>query len=254
MRTMAVKLHPKTIIIGFYFGNDLLDVYNVARFNSRWSQYAILGDTKIEGPAFVFPRVPRKFLGGLRDWLSKNSVLYVLITKFPIFEFIREGETTNRMADEAASLIPFHDDKHNVIFNLSARSRFLDMRDSRIQLAMEITKRVLSDMQQVSKKESIRLIVALLPTKERVYSNLLKRAGYIDKYLPLAEAIDQEDLARGEILEYLRELEIEALDLLPQLEMQVANRDLFPLTNPHPNKDGYSVIANTVNNYLNTFH
>ena len=63
MRTMAVKLHPKVVIVGFYFGNDLLDVYNVARFNSKWSEYAHLGDAKVQGPAFIFPRQPGKFLG-----------------------------------------------------------------------------------------------------------------------------------------------------------------------------------------------
>lgn len=254
MRTLAVKLHPKTVIIGFYFGNDLLDVYNVARFNANWREYAKFDHTDLDGPAFVFPRKPGKFLGGLRDWLSRTSVLYALVTQLPTFQFIRKSEAIQKAGDEADSLIPYRDAKHDVIFNLSPRSRFLDMRDPRIERAMEITRRVFADMRQSSADNSIRLVVALLPTKERVYSNLLRNAGYTAKYPSLARAIDDEDLARTKILGYLSELKIETIDLLPPLEAQVETRDLFPLTDSHPNKDGYFVIASEINGYLTASH
>jgi hypothetical protein len=252
MRTLAPKLHPKIIIVGFYFGNDLLDVYNVARFNSKWSQYAHLADAKVQGPAFVFPRQPGKFLGNLRDWLSRHSVLYVVVTKLPAFEFVRERETAQRLSGAGdGNLIHFRDNSHNVIFNLGPEARFLDLGDPRIESAVVITKRVLSDMRDFTEKESLRLVVVLLPTKERVYRNLLRRSGYIEKYPRLEQAIDQEDLARTNIVEMLNNLNIESLDLLPELETDINNRDLFPLTDPHPNKEGYSVIARAVNSYLN---
>jgi lysophospholipase L1-like esterase len=252
MRTLAIKLQPKIVIVGFYFGNDLLDVYNVARFNSKWSDYAHFGDEKVEGPAFIFPRQPGKFLGGLRDWLSKNSLLYVVITKLPAFEFIRERELSQRISGaERGSLIHFRDDKHNMIFNLDPEARFLDLSDPRIQAALIVTKRVLLDMRDFSEKAPVRLIVLLLPTKERVYRNVLKQSGFIDSNPALRQAIDQEDVARTRIIGTLNELNIETLDLLPELETGVKDRDLFPLTDPHPNKEGYSLIARTVNRYLN---
>jgi len=34
MRTLAIKLHPKIVIVGFFLGNDFFDVYNSVRFNS----------------------------------------------------------------------------------------------------------------------------------------------------------------------------------------------------------------------------
>jgi hypothetical protein len=64
LRTKAVTLHPKTIIVGFYLGNDLMDVYNVVRFNKNWSAYGRFEGSDLKGPAFVFPRRPGKFLGG----------------------------------------------------------------------------------------------------------------------------------------------------------------------------------------------
>jgi len=42
MKTLAVRLRPKTVIVGFYFGNDFFDVYNLVRFNENWSSYSEL--------------------------------------------------------------------------------------------------------------------------------------------------------------------------------------------------------------------
>ena len=40
--------------------------------------------------------------------------------------------------------------------------------------------------------------------------------------------------------------------LLLALDTEVDERDLYPLTDRHPNKDGYRVIAETINRYLNS--
>jgi hypothetical protein len=254
MRTLGAKLRPNTVIIGFYFGNDLFDVYNVVRFNKNWTAYAKLEGSEIEGGAFVFPRRSGKFLGRLRDWLSRSSVFYAVVTQRSFFNFVREREFAAKAADEADNLITYRDDKHHVILNLDPRLRFLDMRDQRIQAAMEITSHVVSDMRSVAEQHAMRLIVTLIPTKERVYGKLLERAGYRDKYWRLAEALDQEDTARAWLAGILREHDIEIVNLLPALEAEVDEHDLFPLTDGHPNKDGYRVIAETINRYLNSPH
>ncbi|HME73429.1 MAG TPA: hypothetical protein VKM54_26740 [Myxococcota bacterium] len=102
----------------------------------------------------------------------------------------------------------------------------------------------------------MRLIVALLPTKERVYGGLLdlERAGYRDRLSWLAEALDQEDTARDRLVGFLRANGIESVDLLPALEAEVEQRDLYPLVDGHPNRDGYRVIAEVINQYLDSAH
>jgi len=251
MRTQAVKLHPKTIIVGFYFGNDLLDVYNEVRFNEKWSGYGRLGDLDVNAPAFAFQAPPGKFLGDLRDWLSRHSVFYALLTRTSLFDFIRVREMMQR---DNGSLIMYRDDKHNENFKLGAADRFLDMSDPRIKSAMQITKQVLRDMRSLSETDGFRLILALIPTKERVYGKLLDQAGYIAKYPRLADALHQEDVARNTIVGFLHQSNIEFVDLLPELEEEVEKRDLYPLGDGHPNKDGYRVIAETLDRYLNSAH
>src|SRR5215831_20969972 len=158
MKTLAVRLHPKTVIVGFYFGNDFFDVYNLVRFNENWSSYAELGGSKVEGGPFVFPRRSGQFLGELRDWLSKNSVFYAVVSQRSVFSFIREHEFAAFAENQTETLITYSDNKHHAMFTLDPRLRFLDMRDPRIKTAMEITPHVMSDMRTVAEKESMRLI------------------------------------------------------------------------------------------------
>jgi hypothetical protein len=93
--------------------------------------------------------------------------------------------------------------------------------------------------------------VALFPTKERVYAKLLERADYTTKHQKLAEALRAEAAAREAIDDFLNEHKFEVIDLLPALESEVLKRDLYPVTDAHPNKDGYRLIAETISRYLN---
>jgi SGNH hydrolase-like domain, acetyltransferase AlgX len=247
LQNLAVKLRPKTVIVGFYFGNDLFDVYNMVRSNKRWSKYQNVETANLgQGGELIYPRGPGKFLGDLRDWLSRNSVLYVLVTQHSTFDFIRQRELTARGA--SSDLIRYRDEKHQVTFNLGIR--FVNLRDPRLQSAMQMTGHIISDIQSVAEKSGMRLIIALIPTKERVYGKLIQQAGYREKYPRLADTLDQEDRARIWMINLLRQLRIETVDLLPALEAGVSDRDLYPLTDPHPNKYGTRLIAQAIDDYL----
>jgi hypothetical protein len=248
LQNLAVKLRPKTVIVGISLQTDLFDVYYTVRSNKHWSKYKNVETAKLEqGGALIWPRGPGKFLGGLRDWLSKNSMLYVLVTQLSIFDFIRDRELTAQGASES-DLIRYRDERHQETFNLAIR--FLNLRDPRIQNAMQMTGHIMSDMQSVAEKRGMRLIMALIPTKERVYSKLVQQAGYREKYPRLADALDQEDEARVWMINLLRQLGIETVDLLPALEAAVSDRDLYPPADPHPNKYGTRVIAQAIDDYL----
>src|SRR5262249_58195751 len=120
----------------------------------------------------VLRREAGKFLGRLGDWLSSSSVFYAVVTQRSFFNFVRERELAPMAADEADNLITYRDDKHHVILNLDPRLWFLDMQDQRIKAAMKITSHVVSDMRSVAEPHAMRLIVALIPTREPVYGKL----------------------------------------------------------------------------------
>jgi hypothetical protein len=246
MQNEAIKLHPKTVIVGLYLGNDLIDVYNEVRFNKNWSIYGKL-DGPDSMPVLAYQPRPDKFLGGVRDWLARHSVFYALLSTTPVFDFFRERELRNGLAADPKGIMSYRDSKHNVVF---MEGTSLDLNDPRIKSAMEITKKVLVDMHGVADKNGFRLIVALIPTKERVYANLLVRAGYREKYPRFAEAVRQEDTVRKELSGFLHQNNIEAINLLPALEVDAEERDPYPHTDMHPTKEGYRVIADTISHYL----
>jgi hypothetical protein len=242
LQNLAVKLRPKSAIVGFYFGNDFLDVYLMGRYNKHWSKYKVETANLTQDGELIYPRGPGKFLGSLPYWLSRNSVLYTLV-----IDFIRDRELTATWAGDA-DLIRYRDEKHRVTFNLAVR--FLNLRDPRIQNAMQVTGHLLSDMQSVAEKNGMRLIIALIPTKERVYGKLIRQAGYQEKYPRIADTLDQEDQARAWITNLLRQLKIETVDLLPALEAAVSDHDLYPTTDLHFNKYGTRVVAQAIDDYL----
>ena len=71
-----------------------------------------------------------------------------------------------------------------------------------------------------------------------------------DKYPRLADAVRQEDTVRDMISGFLHQNNIEAINLLPALEADAEERDPYPHTDMHPTKEGYRVIADTINHYL----
>jgi hypothetical protein len=248
MRTLVPKLHPKIVIVGISLGTDLLDVYETARNNRNWMGY---GNFEGGGPAasvFTVPGGPGRFLGGTRDWLRTHSLLYSAVTRLPVFDLVRGREAS--IANESGSLIVFRDEKHHQIFNLNDGFRFLNVDDPRIQTAIEVMKQVGADMRAAADKEGSRLLVVLVPTRERVYGDLLTDAGYADRYPQLKRELVNEDKVRTALSKLLADQNLDVMDLLPGLAAAVKERNLYPLTDPHPNNEGYRVIAELISRHL----
>lgn len=251
MRERAVELRPKVVIVGLYLGNDFFDTYNLIHMNKNWSQYGTFADSASKQTLLISPNAQTgKFLGRTRDWLSRNSVLYTLATRLPLFDFVRTREMSTNLGSGADNIIAYRDARHHVLFDVGSSSRFLDMNDTRVKAAIEIAQRVMGDIKSEAERRGYRLVVMLLPTKERVYANLLKQAGYVDKHHRLAEALRQEDAVRDLIAGFLQAKHFDYVDVLPALEAESVHRDVYPLTDSHPNKVGYRVIAETVNHHL----
>jgi hypothetical protein len=108
------------------------------------------------------------------------------------------------------------------------------------------------DMRGVAEKEKFRLIVAMIPTKERVYRKLLQQVGFIQKHQRLSDVINHEDMAHDVMVRFLHQANIDVVDLLPDLEAAVERGDPYPLTDAHPNAEGYRVIAKTIDRMIST--
>ena len=69
--------------VGFYFGNDIFDAYNIVYTKDYWRHlrsraFVVEAEPLVQISKPGTPGTPRgrKFLGGIRNWLAENSILH----------------------------------------------------------------------------------------------------------------------------------------------------------------------------------
>jgi hypothetical protein len=179
-RELAPTLKPEQLIVAFYFGNDLMDAYRLAHFNPRW--HAWQQSTPTPAGETPFDRAgreaPKKRFEGLRDWLSRRSLLYGVL-RATVFQPLASLER-NQAVEQASqdTLWPWRDpgrERVCTVFTPKQRLSATDLSVESVREGMEISKRAFAELKAVAQGQGRKLLVVLIPTKERVY------CGYLTK-------------------------------------------------------------------------
>ena len=129
----------------------------------------------------------------------------------------------------------------------------LDQESEGVREVMRITFRLLKEMYQLCRENNIQFVVAVIPTKETVFSEYLEH----DAKQPLREVIDRlidhERNARKKVVAFLDESGIGYVDTLPALKRS-AEHELYARTavDMHPNRNGYKIIAEAISSALDS--
>jgi|SRR5882672_3147950 len=263
----ALRLSPKLIIVGFYFGNDIYDAYNMAyhyeahrRLRSSSAADELRVDqvaAKTDAFAFEQKQFHANFgsssLSGSSFWLREHVALGRLLNRVGWWpgSLDVDYEIDKRWA-------ALHPDQGAVceepgletVFTTAYRLAALDTDEPRIAEGIRIAKELLAQMQHELDASQVKLMVLLIPTKETVYATAQSgRVGLDPNYKRLVE---MEGRVRAEILSTCRAERIQCVDALPHLSAAVAHGErLYPTTTEsHPNARGYSLIAAAVNENL----
>jgi lysophospholipase L1-like esterase len=240
----APKLHPKQLLVGFYFGNDLMDACWAVQQRSHWAQWR--SDVPDICPK---PPEPERRLGDLRDWLAKHSVLYGVIKATILSRLITwQKEREARDSPEAEMLwADPADPSVRTIFTPQARHSVLDPKLRGVQEGLRITKKAFAEMRDDARKQGAQLLIVLIPTKEHVYCPYLQQLG---AKMPLAYArlCQDEEQVKQELELYLAAIGISYVDVLGPMQEQAAKHlQMYPADdNGHPLAAGYGVIARAV--------
>ncbi len=248
LKNKAALLKPKTVIMGFYFGNDLIDSYNLVYSNENWKYLRKNTATELlDANAFVDTK-PRKkrFLGSLRDWFSRNSIVYRIITRLKIFDSFRRRE----LSQSGKNLITLEISKVPMIFDPEPRLLNLSLKNPKVVTAIDIVKTVFLDIKTFAQDNNIRLIVLLIPTKELVHARQLTTASMATDGSTLAQLFKTEKQVRDTMSVFFKSNKIEVLDLLPALSAGSQKQAIYPFNDGHPNAKGYAIIAEEVGGYL----
>jgi lysophospholipase L1-like esterase len=255
----ALSLHPKTIIIGFYFGNDILDA---ARYTYELDAYADLRLPEID--SIVGNQGIRE--SHLKDYSNDN--LTRLINGYidarpetPFTPFIMdtnigrlllgdaqrsrlELEAMRSIALERPDIVlPYEQGDYLTFLTVGRRLGVQDMNDPLIAEGLRITKLNFQSIHATTTAAGINLLVVGLPSKEFIYADFFPEHDAIYEQMIAAET-----QMRSLIYSFLDEQGIAYVDTLPCLVAGAEEgQALFEASfDGHPSALGYRVIGECV--------
>jgi hypothetical protein len=243
-QTTARAMKPGVVVVGFYFGNDLLDATYMAHGRSHWQGWR--QSASAPHPAGVDAE-PRRRFRGARDWLARNSMLYSVL-RATVLQKAAAQERAQQVAQASPDVRwawanPARPDVRTV-FTPQMRLAALDLDRPPVREGLVISQRALAQMDADLRGQGTRLIVLLIPTKERAYCRQLQTSGGA---LPAAlhRLCDAEARVKAELVSFLEAQRIAHVDATPALEARIAEHAvLYPAdADGHAVSAGYAVMA-----------
>lgn len=247
-KTKALGLKPRVIICGLYMGDDFENAYNISYGLDHWAYLRKLPARQVDYNTWEQPR-SETWHKQFRTWLSRHSVVYkILFHTSPLARLKGDFQLANaeKLYDSTTTLVVKEKNINEAFLPKSILAR-IDQTNPAIVEGMRITLELLKEMDAECRKEGIRFIVLVIPTKEMVFSDLLEH----NKNVALSDVIDSlianERSAREKTFQFLSEAGIQNIDSLPFLKQSV-HEQLYARTprDMHPGKNGYRVIAGAV--------
>jgi lysophospholipase L1-like esterase len=250
-REVAPRLNPRLVVVGFYFGNDLMDAYYMAQ-RPHWKDWRVSTDPAPALTAFdqAGQAEPKKRFESLRNWLSRNCVLYSMARETFLRRFAaREQDELSRRAAPDVRL-PWSDAAAPAIrttFTPQVRLAAVDAGIPAVRDGLAISLKAFGELKDVLGRQERALLVVLIPTKELAYCRYLRQT---DVKLPgtYAALCDAEVHTKAKVVRFLSEQGIAYLDVAPALEAEIARHvQLYPAdSDGHPQATGYGVIAKAI--------
>ncbi|MCP3671410.1 MAG: hypothetical protein GY814_13455 [Gammaproteobacteria bacterium] len=249
LKSKALNLNPETVIVGLYFGNDLLDADRLAYTNPKWESYKNTGlpGRNVDETEVIANQDKGQFLGEFRRWLAQHSVLYRLGSQSILGDYVREAEYKKSNPD----VIDVRLANIRQFFPVNYRHSALNPALEGVSEGMRISKLALTEIKKICAINDIELLVALIPTKELVFSDLLAKTLKGGLPPPLAAQIEGEMEIRSDFFNYLSAQGVNYVDVLPALRNAASEGEsIYPINDGHTNGNGYSVIAREINSFL----
>lgn len=252
--TKGLRLHPKWVICGLYFGDDFENAFSITYGLDYWSHLRKGRYDSVDHDIWN-PESP-VWGSNVRNWLSKHSMVYRIVFHGPfvstIKEYIRFKEVSENRDPYTTSLVI---DEGNIreAFRPLGVAESLNQSSAPIREGMRITFQILQEMDNVCLQAGCQLVVVLIPTKETVFSDYIEGNAGLHLLDVLERLIKEEREAKHELIEFLDSAGIRYVDTLPALKRNVGD-NIYAVTtrDMHPSKNGYRVIGEAVAEYLSS--
>jgi len=258
LRRWGLAYRPRTVLLGFYEGNDILDCEEFDRFRRSGLSY----------PLWLVRRY-----GGRMGWLHRRPIVAVLRLLALPYEKVAESWRSGSGAASRHRFNPVEFEaggKRLKIGLLSVNLKLLsaDAEKVRAQRGWPLCKRALREMKELCDRAGARFVLIYIPTKERVYLPLVRGRftpedlhDFVASYHGEIAATNPEafeaalfrnlDATGQVVLGFCRSAGIESLDLTPVFRAAAARGEMvyFPYDS-HWNALGNRIAAREIERFL----
>ena len=254
LTSKAVKLNPEIVIVGFYLGNDLLETYELVQNNPHWMRLKGAGysfDHNFDATEAAPPREESaSFVGNVRTWLARRSVLYNVVIHSALGEIARVAEAM-LVSSQQRGHIRYDKNGIHTGFTPELRLKALDLQDPRVNEGFIVSLDLFARMNTYCLERAIDLVVVLIPTKESVHAVYLENDPSIEGAAEIRPLLANERRVTQRSKAFFEDHGIAYVDLLPVLQEHVGRRQLYPGNfDGHPNRNGNRVIAEKLERHI----
>jgi hypothetical protein len=247
LKTRAVMLHPKRVLVGLYMGDDFENAYSITYGLDSWMNFRTGSRARVDADIWGDEEPPGRFKR-LRNWLSRSSMVYRLVVHGPALRALKAsvqfGQTSGDV-DPSVTILDVPEQQIKEAFRPIRVAAGLDQNRAEVKEGMRITFQLLREMDRICRDNGCSLRVVIIPTKETVFADYLLRAPKLHMKETIESVIVNEREARAELGRFLDEAHIPFVDALPSLRERIGKEDLYYRgpADMHPSANGYRAIG-----------
>lgn len=240
LKNEAVRLSPRIALVGLYLGNDLLRSYEDA--------------VGLAPSAVRLQNEGGRSGGGLRSWLSHNSMLYQVV-KLEAHQLIEGLRYEESVASLQVGQFAFSDPRLRTVFDVDKRLQVLDQSIEQNRIGLERMLEIAAETYGEAGRLAVACVIVVIPTKASVYWPFARDTLAQPGQGAMARLVEQEGLVHDRLVGFLAQQGIPYVDALPGLQEAAKEDALYPAgTDGHPTGVGYRVIALAVHRRLAELH
>lgn len=250
----ALELHPKTIVVGVFMGNDVFDTYDVIYHAQGWKD--------VRDPNFA-DDIPKTAADekkitipfrSIRDFFRDHSVLYAFLgdrtrawrEELGISQARTIGTSDWLNTDPEESLRFAIGSTTETLFWPGSRIRGVDLDEKNVREGMRLSEEIIRGMARRAANHHTRIVFAFLPTKLSAYAPTVAAARLSN---PIFDSVvKNETKIRQEFEKICSEEHITCIDVLPAMQDAVRHGlAVYAKTwDEHPTPLGYEIYARSI--------
>ena len=253
LQTRGLSLHPKQVLVGLYLGDDFENAFSITYGLDYWTSLREGTRAPVNADIWGDAEAPGR-LKSVRNWLSRHSLAYRLIVHGPALAALKakvQFRQVSRSSDPSVTVIEVPENQIHEAFRPLRVAAGLDQTRAEVREGMRLTFHLLTEMNRTCQTHGCSLKAVIIPSKETVFADYLRRATDLHLKTVVESLIQNERLATAALEEFLASAGIPYVATLPALRKEVTNQLYYRgPADMHPNANGQRVIGKAVAEFL----